>query len=239
MDDEELTEKLEEYGCTIKGSWHRKTYPEYPNIENGIRYVRLELPSSVQSLPYAIVINKVHMRLKHNGQSKVCNLCLGNDHIMRNCPKYLCKICNRQGHTESHCPNVECFNCHEMGHKSYNCPQNNENAQDENNDMNPSNTKDEEETRPSESPDTIEEPMDSVKEPAPEKEYTGTALSKATELGQNAPTVSMVTRSSTTQSPNPKPLKRQVSIVKSFKPYDTRKGRTYRIKVNLQGTLIN
>ncbi|PIK43660.1 hypothetical protein BSL78_19495 [Apostichopus japonicus] len=63
--------------------------------------------------------------------------------------------------------------------------------------------------------------MESVKEPAPEKEHTGIAESKATELGQRAPRVSMSTRSSITQSPNPKPLKSQV--VKSFKPYDTKK----------------
>ncbi|PIK47786.1 hypothetical protein BSL78_15329 [Apostichopus japonicus] len=55
----------------------------------------------------------------------------------------------------------------------------------------------------SRSPETIDEPMDSAKEPTPEKENIKTALSKATELGQKAPKVPMATRSSTSQSPDP------------------------------------
>ncbi|PIK34248.1 putative zinc finger CCHC domain-containing protein 10-like [Apostichopus japonicus] len=104
--------------------------PGISNIENGIRYIRLELPTECKSLPYAMTLNGVHMRLKHNGQTRVCNLCLENDHIMRNCPKYVCRECNSQGHWEAKCPQVRCFKCNDLGHKSFNCPQ----AGDDNND---------------------------------------------------------------------------------------------------------
>lgn len=63
--DDELSEKLSEFGCTLKSNWHRNSYPDYPKIENGIRYVRLELPADVKSLPYAVTINGEHIRLKH------------------------------------------------------------------------------------------------------------------------------------------------------------------------------
>lgn len=63
------------------------------------------------------------MNLKHNGQTKVCNLCLESDHIRRNCPNYKCKVCDVQGHREANCPKVRCFKCQELGHKSFNCPE--------------------------------------------------------------------------------------------------------------------
>ncbi|PIK61332.1 hypothetical protein BSL78_01752 [Apostichopus japonicus] len=68
IDDDELSEKLLEFGCKLEGKWHHNTYPEFPNIENGIRYIRLELPTEYKSLPYAMTLNGVHMRLTHNGQ---------------------------------------------------------------------------------------------------------------------------------------------------------------------------
>lgn len=121
--DKDLTQKLSEFGCKIKSHWTRKTFPEFPNIENGIRFARLELPQNKKSLPYAIIINGVHLRLKHNGQEKVCNLCLSDDHIMKNCPLYKCKECDTQGHSESHCPTVLCYACKKHGHKSFACPE--------------------------------------------------------------------------------------------------------------------
>lgn len=121
VNDDDLSAKLKELGCEIKSPWTHKHYAKYPNIENGIRYVRLQLPNKRRSLPYAITIGDIHLRLKHNGQTKVCNNCLGEGHIMRNCPDYKCKNCNLQGHTESRCPKTKCFKCNEFGHKSFHC----------------------------------------------------------------------------------------------------------------------
>ncbi|KAJ8018745.1 hypothetical protein HOLleu_43089 [Holothuria leucospilota] len=122
--DDELNIKLREYGCIMKSAWTHKTFPEFPTIENGTRFVRLELPNDKKSLPYAIIINGVHLRLKHNGQVLVCNLCLADDHIMKNCPSYKCRECNNQGHSESRCPTVLCYACKKRGHKSFACPEN-------------------------------------------------------------------------------------------------------------------
>ncbi|KAJ8027697.1 hypothetical protein HOLleu_29723 [Holothuria leucospilota] len=121
--DNDLSEKLSAYGCVFRSNWTHKTYKEFPNIENGIRFVRLELPNTKVSLPYAIVVNGLHLRLKHNGQQKVCNLCLEQDHIMKNCPEYNCRECGQQGHSEARCPEVKCFKCNNLGHKSFNCPE--------------------------------------------------------------------------------------------------------------------
>lgn len=119
--DDEISGKLEEYGCRLRSPWVRKYYEDYPNIENGIRYVRLELPNSVKSLPYAITIEGTHLRLKHNGQSRVCNLCLSDDHIMRECPQYTCRECGQQGHSRNRCPEILCYKCNKLGHTSYHC----------------------------------------------------------------------------------------------------------------------
>ena len=56
VSDNELTEKLLELGCIMKGEWTHKTYNDYPGVENGIRFVRLELPSKAKSLPYVITV---------------------------------------------------------------------------------------------------------------------------------------------------------------------------------------
>ena len=121
MDDYDLSCKLQEYGCKLKSKWTHKCHEDYPDIENGIRYVRLEMPSNAKSLPYAITVNRERIRLKHNGQLRVCNLCLAEDHIMRECPKFQCRECGVQGHTAFRCPQVKCFRCGKNGHKSYHC----------------------------------------------------------------------------------------------------------------------
>lgn len=121
IEDDELTGKLKDLGCLIKSKWTRKYYSEFPEVENGIRFVRIELPPKAKSLPYAINIGGEHIRLKHNGQTKVCNKCLSDDHIMRDCPQYTCRECGTQGHTESRCPGVKCYKCNHFGHKSFLC----------------------------------------------------------------------------------------------------------------------
>ncbi|PIK43283.1 putative zinc finger CCHC domain-containing protein 10-like [Apostichopus japonicus] len=121
MEDSELTEKLTNLGCKIKSNWTHKYYAEYSTIENGIRFVRLEFPNNTRSLPYAITIGSSHLRLKHNGQTRSCNKCLSEDHLMRDCPQYECRECGALGHSRSRCPTVKCYNCNQYGHKSVLC----------------------------------------------------------------------------------------------------------------------
>lgn len=121
VEDHELSGKLTDFGCLIKSQWTHKYYTEFPGVENGIRFVRVELPPNARSLPYAINIDGEHIRIKHNGQTKVCNKCLSDSHIMRDCPQYTCRECGSQGHAESRCPQVKCFRCNSYGHKSFLC----------------------------------------------------------------------------------------------------------------------
>ena len=121
IDDYDLSAKLLEYGCRLKTDWTHKCYDKYPNIENGTRYISLELPSEVGSLPYVVNVSGKRLKLMHNGQFRVCNLCLADDHLMRQCPNYKCRICEQQGHTASRCPVVQCYKCGKKGHKSFHC----------------------------------------------------------------------------------------------------------------------
>ncbi|KAJ8023404.1 hypothetical protein HOLleu_35844 [Holothuria leucospilota] len=121
ISDEDLTEKLTSYGCKLRSDWTHKKYEDFPSVDNGIRYARIELPANTKSLPYSILISGIHLRVKHNGQTRVCNLCLEDNHLMRECAQYVCKECKVQGHSESKCPKVKCYRCQGLGHKSFNC----------------------------------------------------------------------------------------------------------------------
>ena len=80
---DELTSKLHDFGVIQKSPWIRKTYKEYPEIESGIVFTRIEMPPNVRSLPYATKIGNINVTIKHNGQVKVCNGCLSPDHLLR------------------------------------------------------------------------------------------------------------------------------------------------------------
>ncbi|PIK47346.1 putative zinc finger CCHC domain-containing protein 10-like [Apostichopus japonicus] len=77
-----------------------------------------------KSLPYAIIVSGIHLRLKHNGQLRVCNLCLSEFHILRDCSHYCYRSCGQQGHTARRCPTIRCYKCNKDGHKSFQCPEN-------------------------------------------------------------------------------------------------------------------
>ena len=49
ISDEVLTEKLTSYGCKIRGEWTHKKYEDFPSVDNGIRYARIELPANTKS----------------------------------------------------------------------------------------------------------------------------------------------------------------------------------------------
>ena len=105
VDNNMLTAKLDEFDVKQISSWTRKCYRDYPDIESGIVFCRIELPEHVRSLPYATRIAEVNIQIKHNGQLKVCNYCLSEEHLMRSCPdRRKCYICNLPGHIARDCP---------------------------------------------------------------------------------------------------------------------------------------
>jgi hypothetical protein len=102
---QDLTDKLRVLGVLQKAPWTRKTYDDYPGIESGIVFTRVELPPEVPSMPYAIKVKDVHITVKHNGQVKVCNRCLSPDHLARSCPTgRKCYTCGLPGHLQRECP---------------------------------------------------------------------------------------------------------------------------------------
>ncbi|PIK58787.1 putative zinc finger CCHC domain-containing protein 10-like [Apostichopus japonicus] len=153
IEDAELSSKLEGYGCLVKTDWTRNHHEEFPEIENGIRYARVQMPTNAKNLPYAVTIDNIHMRVKHNDQIKVCNNCLSEKHTMKECPKYICRLCGKQGHAERRCPKVKCFRCQQFGHKSFDCT---EEVDPNENDLDAQDTM---ETN-SETPDNAEKPIE-------------------------------------------------------------------------------
>ena len=121
--DEAIVRKLQEFGCEIRGPVIRKYFHEEPEIETGTRFIRVELPSAITSLPYAVKFenNGPYVRLIHTNQHKVCNHCLDSSHLIYNCPNYQCKRCKQFGHVERACQNFTCYRCHATGHKASEC----------------------------------------------------------------------------------------------------------------------
>ena len=77
-------------------------------LRAGSFFCRVELSEGVRSLPYATRIAEVNVQIKHNGQLKVCNYCLSEEHLMRSCPdRRKCYNCNLPGHITRECPDKE------------------------------------------------------------------------------------------------------------------------------------
>lgn len=105
---DDLTAKMNDLGVIKRAPWTRKTYADYPEVESGIVFTRIELPPEVPSLPYAIKVREVYITVKHNGQIKVCNRCLSTDHLARSCPSgRKCFRCGLPGHLQRECPDEE------------------------------------------------------------------------------------------------------------------------------------
>ena len=123
MEDDVIIRKLEQFGCVIRGRVIRKFYKDEPSIENGTRFVRVEIPATIKSLPYAVRFESdgPYIRLLHTNQHKVCNHCLDDTHLIHECPDYQCKKCHHYGHTERRCSDFTCYKCRQPGHRASEC----------------------------------------------------------------------------------------------------------------------
>ena len=130
-----LSDKLHDFGVIQRTPWTRKVFDDLPGVESGTVHCRVELPENVSSLPYACKINDTNILIKHNGQTKVCNICLSDDHLMRSCPQ--------KRHPGW---NSKCFACGLIGHFARDCPDQDIEENMTDNDNNDDNNDDNEET---------------------------------------------------------------------------------------------
>ena len=104
IDDEEVLEKLSQYG-EVKSSVIRLKYRldhELAGLENGNRLVRMVLTSP--SIPYSLQIGREWCRIIHNNQQQICSNCNEPGHSRKNCPSIECRVCGTLGHISYHCP---------------------------------------------------------------------------------------------------------------------------------------
>lgn len=118
--DEEIIEKLEAFNLELVSPVYR-TYRLIGNgakIPDGTRFVHAIFPEDLKSLPYALkfkVRGKMeHFKVKHDNMVKVCNKCLSDEHLARNCTRNQCFRCSGYGHIAVDCESIErCENCNE------------------------------------------------------------------------------------------------------------------------------
>lgn len=112
--DAEIKLKLASYGIALKGKIKRRYY-RGTRCADGTRYVKVEFPKHIKSLNYLMKFDTVYgpqmFRVKHNNQTKVCSLCLSDEHLMRQCPDFKCFRCGVQGHTKKSCEAGRCTRC--------------------------------------------------------------------------------------------------------------------------------
>lgn len=112
--DTEIKVKLASYGIALKGRIKRRYY-RGTRCADGTRYVKCEFPKHIKSLNYLMKFDTVHgpqmFRVKHNNQTKVCSICLSDEHLRKDCPEFKCFRCGVQGHTKNTCVEPRCDGC--------------------------------------------------------------------------------------------------------------------------------
>lgn len=112
--DAEIKLKLASYGIALKSKIKRRYY-RGTRCADGTRYVKVEFPPHIKSLNYLMKFDTVYgpqmFRVKHNNQTKVCSLCLSDEHLMKQCPDFKCFRCGVQGHAKYTCDAERCQRC--------------------------------------------------------------------------------------------------------------------------------
>ena len=112
ISDEDIEKKLYSWGVTPFSHITRKTI-DYngKKIYDGTRFLRVNFPPGVCSLPYATNFDGKSYSVRHNDQEKVCYTCLQPGHVVSDCPDFKCFRCKKQGHGKRACTSVLCPRC--------------------------------------------------------------------------------------------------------------------------------
>ncbi|ESO95998.1 hypothetical protein LOTGIDRAFT_65733, partial [Lottia gigantea] len=115
IDDEVITNKLEQYKIEIVENVVRHYYKQRPDSADGTRHVKCKFPPNFHSLPWAMQFDTPDgpqtFKVVHNNQSKVCFECLSPEHEKKECPKIQCRKCKIFGHMAFNCKNEKCDKC--------------------------------------------------------------------------------------------------------------------------------
>ncbi|ESO98703.1 hypothetical protein LOTGIDRAFT_158652 [Lottia gigantea] len=110
--DEDILKKLKSWGVKVAGPLIRKTVDfKGKKKYDGTRYLKVEFPPNVASLPYATNFEGLSYSIRHNEQEKVCFNCLQPGHILSQCPDIKCFRCEEPGHGKKSCTAVLCPRC--------------------------------------------------------------------------------------------------------------------------------
>jgi hypothetical protein len=116
--DEQIENKLKQLGVEIIGQIKRRVYPN-TDIVDGTRHVKVRFPPTIKSLPYSMKFHDgesyAYYRVIHNKQVKVCNNCMSDQHVFRECPENRCFKCSDFGHLSRNCVALKCQDCGKFG----------------------------------------------------------------------------------------------------------------------------
>lgn len=116
IEDQEIKSRLNVIGVDILSPIKRR-YIEWDNIKvaDGTRFCKVRLAEGRKSLPFTMKFSdgesEGYYRVIHDGQCKTCSICGSNDHLKKECPKYVCYRCGTQGHIKRFCAAEKCPHC--------------------------------------------------------------------------------------------------------------------------------
>ncbi|ESP01873.1 hypothetical protein LOTGIDRAFT_172340 [Lottia gigantea] len=115
IEDSVLIDKLKYFNIVIEGEVIRHYHDRFKTIENGTRHVKCIFHPGLKSLPWAVKLETISgiksFRVLHNNQTKVCNKCYSESHMIADCPKIVCRKCHQMGHMGNKCSVKLCNIC--------------------------------------------------------------------------------------------------------------------------------